>query len=155
MRFHTAVGVAGIALSSPHAQAQQQPRQRRDHDAASSSFSNRGEAAAAGARLFTPSLANATEHERGVLAGERFVSGRPLETLLRDIDGIVVAISVQIATASAGAAAAAACVGADNRCYYGEERAKPGGEGGLYRDFYACVLITLRLCSLYVNAAYT
>lgn len=33
-------------------------------------------------RLFTPSLANATSEERSMLAGDRFVSGRSLRTLL-------------------------------------------------------------------------
>lgn len=37
-----------------------------------------------GARLFTPSLANATSEERSALSGERFAAGRSLWTLLGD-----------------------------------------------------------------------
>ena len=45
-------------------------------------------------RLFTPTLANATSEERSALAGERFVSGRPLRTLLgADAPTLVVQIA--------------------------------------------------------------
>ncbi|CAN0238450.1 unnamed protein product [Discosporangium mesarthrocarpum] len=40
-----------------------------------------------GSRIFTPSLANASECHRNILAGERFVSGIELQTLLADWDG--------------------------------------------------------------------
>ena len=50
-----------------------------------------------GAKLFTPSLANATVEERSVFSGERFVSARELWTLLGDNAGT---LSVQIAAAS-------------------------------------------------------
>lgn len=45
-------------------------------------------------RLFTPTLANATSEERSVLAGDRFVSGRFLRTLL---GGDTLPLVVQIA----------------------------------------------------------
>lgn len=52
-----------------------------------------------GARLFTPSLANATEEERSALSGERFASGVPLRTMLGDGTAT---LSVQIAAADRG-----------------------------------------------------
>lgn len=62
-----------------------------------------GEGTCEQGRLFTPSLANATSEERSVLAGDRFVSGRPLRTLLGgDAPPLVVQIAQDDAESDGG-----------------------------------------------------
>lgn len=90
LRFHVAIGVADV-LPAEASVATEEGRGSNGGGNTRRRPSRRW-----GTRLFTPSLANATLEERSVLSGERFVSGRPLLTMLgRE----AAALCVQIATA--------------------------------------------------------
>lgn len=118
VRFHVADGVAGMPLD----------------------VAEPGDAdGQTGARLFTPSLANATSEERSALSGERFAAGRSLWTLLGgggDDSSARATLCVQIAPAlSAVGGCAADAGGGDGGGSSGGCSTGAGKDTGSFRVF--------------------